>query len=70
MPNTLAVFIFDQAISFNAPLMRVKVELPDAAPWARANTVTDFASAAGAAWTQFAEIAPAMIAVVEEMPRR
>ena len=50
--------------------MRVKVEVEAAAPFATATAVTDFASATGAACTEFAEIAPAMMAVVELTPRR
>ena len=42
-------FAFVHAIIFNAPLMRVKVELLAAAPFATAMAVTDFASATGAA---------------------
>ena len=48
-PAMIVVFAFFQAIIFNAPLMRVKVEPLAAAPLASATAVTDFASATGAA---------------------
>src|SRR5665213_107667 len=48
-PATIAVFAFVHAIIFNAPLMRVKVEVEAAASLAIATAVTDFASATGAA---------------------
>src|SRR5208283_34649 len=67
--TTIADFILVQAIIFNAPLMRVKVEPLAAAPLASATAVTDFANDNGAAWTELAEIAPAMISVVELTPR-
>src|SRR5205085_11518863 len=43
------VFAFVHAISFNAPLMRIKVEPLATAPLAIATAVTDFASTIGAA---------------------
>ena len=68
-PTASAIFIFVQAISFNAPLLRVKVDPPAAAPLVMATDVTIFANDTGAACTECADIAPAMIAVVEETPR-
>ena len=47
-PATTAVFAFVHAISFNAPLMRVRVEVEAVAPLANATAVAVFASAAGA----------------------
>ena len=41
--------------------MRVKVEPLAATPLVIATAVIDFASAAGAAWTEFVEIAAVMI---------
>ena len=49
MPATTAVFAFVHAIIFNAPLMRVKVEVEAVAPLASATAVTVLASATGAA---------------------
>ena len=46
--TTRVVFAFVHAISFNAPLMRIKVEPLAAAPLAIATAVTDFASTMGA----------------------
>jgi len=48
-PATIAVFALVHAIIFNAPLMRVKVELLAAAPLVIAAAVAAFASATGAA---------------------
>ena len=49
--------------------MRVKVEPLAATPFVIATKVTDFAKPTGAAWTELAEIAPAMMAVVALTPR-
>ena len=49
--------------------MRVKVEVEAAAPLVSATAVTDFASVTGAAWTEWVEIAPARMVVVELTPR-
>src|SRR5260221_9857896 len=68
-PTTIAVFAFDHAIIFNAPFTRVEVEGVAAAPFTIATAATDFASATGAACTEFAEIALARVAVVEVTPR-
>src|SRR5258707_11827931 len=68
-PTTIAVFAFDHAIIFNAPFTRVEVEVVAAAPFTIATAATDFASATGAACTEFAEIALARVAVVEVTPR-
>ena len=43
------VLVFDHAISFNAPLIRVKVEVEAVAPSAIATAVAVFARTAGAA---------------------
>ena len=48
-PTTIAVFALVHAIIFNAPLMRVKVEVEAAAPLVIAMAVTAFVNAAGAA---------------------
>src|SRR5690349_18373190 len=69
-PTTTAVFAFVHAINFKVPWRRVKVEAEAAAPLANATAVTDVASVAGAPWTELAEMSPAMMAVVEGMPRR
>src|SRR5579863_2399579 len=63
------VFALDQAINFNAPCARVKVEAEAAAPLASATAESVLANPAGAAWTELAETAPAMIAVVDTTPR-
>src|SRR5471030_909219 len=46
---TTAVFALVHAIIFNAPLMRVRVEVEAVAPLAIATAVIDFASVTGAA---------------------
>src|SRR4051812_44167876 len=56
---TTAVFAFVHAITFNAPFTRVKVELLTTVPFA-AVAVTVAANPVGAAWTEFADIAPAI----------
>src|SRR5207237_7531485 len=63
------VFVFDHAMSFNAPLIRVKVEVGAVAPFASAMIVTAFESVAGAAWTVLVEIASAMAAEAMVIPR-
>src|SRR5208283_5272979 len=68
-PATTTVFALVQAISFKAHLMRVRVEPLAAAPLATAIAEIVFAKATGAAWTELAETAPAMMAVVVETPR-
>ena len=57
-------FCFCPCHKFQCSFMRVKVEPPAEAPLATAAAVTVFASAAGTAERNGAEIAPAMIAVV------
>src|ERR1700690_967757 len=69
-PARTTVFAFVHAIIFNAPLMRVKVEPPAAAPLVTATAVMDLVKVTGAAWIEWAETALAIIAVVEAMPRR
>ena len=59
-PVTIAVFTFVHAIIFNAPLMRVKVEMDAVAPFAIATTEIVLAKPTGAACTELAEIAPAI----------
>ena len=56
----MVVFVFVHAITFNAPFTRVKVEVEAAAPLASATAEMVLARPAGAAWTELAEIAPAM----------
>ena len=49
---TAVVLAFVHAIIFNAPLMRVKVEPPAAAPLVTATAVMDLANATGAVWIE------------------
>ena len=65
-PAMIPVFTLLQAITFNAPLMRVKVVAGAPVPWAIANTVTDRASAPGAAWTALAEIEDGLVLTQSE----
>src|ERR1017187_10477557 len=67
--TTTAVFAFVHAIIFNAPFTRVKVEPLAAAPFATATAEIIFAKPAGAACTEFAEIAPAMSVADSVTPR-
>ncbi len=69
-PATIAVFALVHAISFIAPLMRVKVEPPANAPLVSARAVADFASATGAACTEFVATAPAITVTDCVTPRR
>jgi hypothetical protein len=48
--------------------MMVRVELLAVTPLVIATAVIDFASASGAAWTEWAESVPAMMSVVEFTP--
>src|SRR5439155_1595979 len=66
-PTTAAVLSFVHAISFSVDLMRVKVEAVTVVPLTAA-TVTEVASPIGAAWTEFAETAPAITAVESVSP--
>ena len=68
-PMTTAVFICAQAISFNAPLMMVKVDPLAAAPFVIATAEIVLVSVTGAAWTELAETAPAIAAAVSATPR-
>lgn len=68
-PATAVVFIFVQAMIFNAPLMMIKVEPLAVTPFVIATAVIDFANASGAAFTEWPEIVSAMLAVVEITPR-
>ena len=62
-----AVFAFVQAISFNAPFAKVKVEPPIAAPFT-AVAATVAAKPTGAACTALAETAPAISAADSVTP--
>ena len=53
-PTNTAVFILVQAIIFNAPLVRVKVEVPAATPFAAATAEIVCASPTGAACAEWA----------------
>src|SRR5271154_2825470 len=64
-----ADFALLHAMSFNAPLMRVKVDALAAAPLAIAAAVTEVARAGGAAWTEWAAITPAITTPVDLTPR-
>src|SRR5580704_13213496 len=55
--TTPAIFNFVQAMNFIAPWISVKVAPLAVAPFARPIAVADFASAAGAAFTELAAIA-------------
>src|ERR1700677_3006406 len=68
-PAMTVDFVFDQAISFKAPLRRVKVEAEAVAPLASAMVVAVFERVAGAAWTALAEMAATMAAEARVTPR-
>ena len=68
-PAAITVFALVHAIIFNAPLIRVKVEVEAVAPFASATAVMVLANVTGAGSTVLAEIASAMAAVVEFTPR-
>src|ERR1035438_7885098 len=68
-PTIIAVFAFVHAISFNAPLTRVKVELEAVAPLVITTAVIDFTNPSGAAWTALVEIAPAITDADKVTPR-
>src|SRR5581483_8465049 len=65
-----AVLALVQAIILRVDLIRVRVEPPAVAPLAAAAMLTEAASPAGAAWTEFAESARASALVVEVTPWR
>src|SRR5579862_1303619 len=68
-PMTTAVFALVHAIIFNAPLMRLRVEVEAVASLAKTTALAVFASSTGAALTECVEITPASVAVVEAIPR-
>src|SRR6185436_12444754 len=68
--TAMGVFALVQAIIFKAPLTRVKVEMEAVAPSAIATAVAVFARTAGAAWTEFSEMASVRAAAGKAMPRR
>src|SRR5579884_1580795 len=66
---TAVIFAFDQAMIFNAPLIEVNEGPAASAPLDSATAVTDFASAAGAAWMELSAIATAITATERATPR-